>query len=63
MSARWARQRLEDFEELEDEWGDGETIERIRRRERPADIRPRRDGKRAKKDRRREPPIHKREEI
>jgi hypothetical protein len=64
MSARWANQRLEDFEQLEDEWEDGEAIQRIRRRERPGDdTRARRDGKRVKKERRREPPIHKRDEL
>lgn len=64
MNLRQAHDRLdfEEFGELDEEWEDGETFQRIRRRERgSADREPRRDAKR-KRERRREPPLHKREE-
>ncbi|MEZ4520412.1 MAG: hypothetical protein R3A46_02050 [Thermomicrobiales bacterium] len=62
MSPRQARERLEDFENFDDDWEEGEAFQPIRRRERRTqEPDSRRDGKR-KRERRREPPVHKREE-
>jgi hypothetical protein len=62
MSPGMAHQRLEDFEDFENDWEVEEQIQPIRRRDRPtSEADQRQDGKR-KRDRRREAPIHKREE-
>lgn len=74
MSPQLARRRYEDFEDFDDveveieididgEWANVDGPQRIRRRDREnLRERPRRDGKRDKRDRRWQPPPHKREE-
>lgn len=72
MSPQLARRRYEDFEDFDEldfdididgEWQDVDGTQRIRRRDRDnLSERPRRDGKRDKRDRRWQPPPHKREE-
>lgn len=64
MSPGWARQRLADFEDYEDDWEEEEQIQPIRRKDRPSqDSDQRRNGKRKRdRERRREPPLHKRDE-
>lgn len=63
MSPAWAHRRLEDFEDFEDDWENEEPIQPIKRRDRPvSDGDHRREQRKRDRVRRREPPVHKREE-
>jgi len=64
MSPEWAHRRLADYEDFEDDWKDEELIQPIRRKDRPGSETDQQRVNRRKRDRerRREAPIHKREE-